>query len=547
MIYLSSGDFWYESFLNKYKSGISHEFLFHFNVRDLVDNYRYMDRYIYEEFIKQRNFSIIAFYDISRGLTFFDAGMEKEFNIITSNEAENLMNAMPSRLFPFIDKALKNTKMVLFIDHVEKMIPSGDIASMTLEERIALIWICEWSASSRISAVGSAIMMLADNLADVSREILKSSYRIEPILVGLPDEDQRKEYIEYLLKDGDIKTNLTPEEFAKLSSGLSKKSIKDIKLKSEAEDIPISFDFIKEKKHSVLQKEYGDVLEFIYPELGFENIGGMDKAKNYLLNNIVKPIMQGDLRRVPMGILLCGPSGTGKTLLVNALAKTSGFNCVKIDMSRILGQYVGESEKNFKKCLLGAQSQQPVIVFVDEIDTAFKRGDSGDSGVSRNIFSEFLQFTGNTNNRGKVIFIAATNRPDLIDPALKRAGRFDKKIPILLPDAAERAEIFKIIIDKYGFECDINDFMAFAEETEEYTGAEIETVVRKAYELANEDDTKGNVLTAEIMSEAINRCRPSTQQIQFMTMLAIEECDDKDLLPEKYKGLLDAKNLSIER
>ncbi len=544
---LSSGDFWYDSFLSKYKSGISHEFLFYFNVRDLIDNYRYMDRYIYEEFIKQRNFSIVAFYDISRGLTFFDVGMEKEFNIITSNEAENLKNAMPSRLFPFIDKALKNTKMVLFIDHVEKMIPSGDIASMTLEERIALIWICEWSVNSRISVVGSTILMLADNLADVSREILKSSYRIEPVLVGLPDEEQRKEYIEYLLKDGEVKTNLTPVEFAKLSSGLSKKSIKDIKLKSEAEDIPISFEFIKDKKHSVLQKEYGDVLEFIYPELGFENIGGMDKAKNYLLNNIVKPIMKGDLRRVPMGILLCGPSGTGKTLLVNALAKTSGFNCVKIDMSRILGQYVGESEKNFKKCLLGAQSQQPVIVFVDEIDTAFKRGDSGDSGVSRNIFSEFLQFTGNTNNRGKVIFIAATNRPDLIDPALKRAGRFDKKIPILLPDAAERADIFKITIDKYGFESDIKDFMPFAEGTEDYTGAEIETVVRKAYELANEDETKGNVLTSEIMSEAINKCRPSTQQIQFMTMLAIEECDDKDLLPDKYKGLLDTKNLSIER
>lgn len=547
MIVLPSGDFWYDSFLSKYKSGISHEFLFYFNVRDLVDNYRYMDRYIYEEFIKQRNFSIVAFYDISRGLTFFDAGMEKEFNIITSNEAENLMNAMPSRLFPFIDKALKNTKMVLFIDHVEKMIPSGDIGSMTMEERIALIWICEWSSSSRISAVGSTILMLADNLADVSREILKSSYRIEPILVGLPDEEQRREYIEYLLNNGEVKTDLTPSEFAKLSSGLSKKSIKDIKLKSEAEDIPISFDFIKDKKHSVLQKEYGDVLEFIYPELGFENIGGMEKAKNYLLNNIVKPIMQDDLRRVPMGILLCGPSGTGKTLLVNALAKSSGFNCVKIDMSRILGQYVGESEKNFKKCLLGAQSQQPVIVFVDEIDTAFKRGDSGDSGVSRNIFSEFLQFTGNTNNRGKVIFIAATNRPDLIDPALKRAGRFDKKIPILLPDAGERAEIFKIIIDKYGFETDIEDFMAFAEGTEDYTGAEIETVVRKAYELANEDETKGNVLTAQVLTEAIKKCRPSTQQIQFMTMLAIEECDDKDLLPEKYKGLLDSKNLSIER
>ena len=544
---MPEAEFWYDSFLSKYKSGISHEFLLYFNVRDLVDNYRNIDRYIYEEFIRQRNFGIVAFYDISRGLTFLDAGMENEFNIITSNEAVNLMNAMPSRLFPYIDKALKNTRMALFIDHVEKIIPSGDIAGMTMEERTALIWLCEWSVNARISSVGSAIMLFAGNLADVSRELLKSSYRIEPILVGLPDEAQRKEYIEYLLKDENIKTDITTDEFAKLSSGLSKKSIKDIKLRAEAEDVPISFEFIKDKKHSVLQKEYGDVLEFIYPELGFEDIGGMDKAKNYLLKNIVRPVMKGDLRRVPMGILLCGPSGTGKTLLVNALAKASGFNCVKIDMSRILGQYVGESEKNFKKCLLGAQSQQPVIVFVDEIDTAFRRGDSGDSGVSRNIFSEFLQFTGNTNNRGKVIFIAATNRPDLIDPALKRAGRFDKKIPILLPDDRERGEIFRIIIKKYGFETDITDFLPFAKETENYTGAEIETVVRKAYEIANEDEKPDAVLTAGILEEAIKRCRPGTQQVRFMTMLAIEECDDKDLLPEKYKGLLDRNTAQDER
>ena len=538
---------WYKDFLNKYKSGISHEFLFYFNVRDLVDNYRHIDRYIHEEFIKQRGFGIVAFYDISRGLTFLDAGMEKEFNIITANEAESFMNSMPSKLFPFIDKALKNTKMVLYIDHVEKIIPAGDISSMSVEERVALIWICEWSVNARISSVGSAVFMLADNLADVSREILKSSFRIEPVLVELPGESERKSYIEHLLKDNNISSDITIDEFAKLSSGLSKKSIKDIKLKAEAEEVPVSFDFIKDKKHSVLQKEYGDVLEFIYPEIGFEDIGGMNRAKNYLLKNIVQPIKKGDLRRVPMGILLCGPSGTGKTLLVNALAKASGFNCVKIDMSRILGQYVGESEKNFKKCLLGAQSQQPVIVFVDEIDTAFRRGDSGDSGVSRNIFSEFLQFTGNTNNRGKVIFIAATNRPDLLDAALKRAGRFDKKIPILLPEIGERAEIFRIILGKYGFEADITDFMPFAQQTENYTGAEIETVVRKAYELANEDEFEGSVLTSAILNEAIQKCRPSTQQVQFMTMLAIEECDDKDLLPDKYKNLLDDNNLSAGR
>ncbi|HOQ37265.1 MAG TPA: ATP-binding protein [Acetivibrio sp.] len=530
---------WYDKFLSIYRAGISHEFVLYFNIRDVVDNYRNIERYLYEEFIKQRNFSIVAFYDISKGLTFLDAGMEREFNKITSNEAVGLKNALPSRLFPYIDIALKNTKMMLFIDHTEKIIPNGDVASMSMEERIALIWLCEWSNNAKISSVGSTIVMLANTIAEINSEIFRSSYRVEPILVELPDEEARKEYINYLIKDNNIKMDIGVDEFAKLSSGLSKKAIKDIKLKAEAEDVAISFEFIKEKKHSVLQKEYGDVLEFIYPEISFEDIGGMERAKKYLLKNIVDPIKKGDLRRVPMGILLCGPSGTGKTLLVNALAKSSGFNCVKIDMSRILGQYVGESEKNFKKCLLGAQSQQPVIVFVDEIDTAFRRGESGDNGVSRNIFSEFLQFTSNTNNRGKVVFIAATNRPDLLDPALKRAGRFDKKIPILLPEEDERAEIFRIMIKKYGFETDIEDFTPFAAKTENYTGAEIETVVRKAYEIANEDDIDGCILTVDILEEAISRCKPSTQQVEFMTKLAIRECDDKDLLPEKYRELLD--------
>ncbi len=533
---------WYQKFLNTYKAGISHEFILYFNIRDIVDNYRSLERYMYDEFIKQRGFGIVAFYDISKGLTFYDVSMEKEFHKITSNKTVNLLNSMPSKIFPYIDIALKSTKMVLFIDYVDKIIPPGDLGSLSMEEKLDLIWLCEWSNDAKISSVGSCIFMLANTLAEVNSEILRSSYRVEPILIELPDEEARKNYIKYLVEEKNIKMDLTIDEFSKLSSGLSKKAIKDIKLKSESENVAISFDFIKEKKHSVLKKEYGDVLEFIYPVISFDDVGGMEKAKNYLMKNIVKPIKDGDLRRVPMGILLCGPSGTGKTLLVNALTKSSGFNCVKIDMSRILGQYVGESEKNFKKCLLGAQSQEPVIVFVDEIDTAFRRGDGNDSGVSRNIFSEFLQFTSNTNNRGKIIFIAATNRPDLLDPALKRAGRFDKKIPILLPEEGERAQIFKIMIKKFGFETDIEDFLPFAQHTENYTGAEIETVVRKAYELANEDDVEGTVLTAVVLNEAILRCRPSTQQVEYMTMLAVEECDDKDLLPEKYKKLLDERS-----
>ena len=526
---------WYEKFLNTYKAGISHEFLFYFNIRDYVDDLRTMDRYLFDEFIKSRNFGIVAFYDISRGLTFLEPAMEREFHKITANEMEGLLRSVPSKLFGHIDKAMKNTKMFLFFDHLEKLIPAGDIGSLSFEERISLIWLSEWSIHSKISAVGSVLALMSDDLSGVNRELLRSSYKVETFLVDLPKEEERKKYLKYLLKDGQVKMDITLDDFAKLSSGLSKKSIKDIKLKAEAENVAISFQFIKEKKHSLLQKEYGDVLEFIYPELGFEDIGGMDIIKNYLTNNVVEPIKKGDLKRVPMGILLCGPSGTGKTLLVYALAKASGFNCVKIDMSRILGQFVGESEKNFKRCLLGAGSQEPVIVFVDEIDTAFRRGDVGDSGVGRNIFSEFLQFTGNHSNRGRIIFIAATNRPDLLDAALKRAGRFDKKIPILLPGERERSEIFKIKLGKMGMKPEFVDFGEIENATKGYTGAEIELVVRKAYQIICEKGGSAEQVTEEQILDACKRCMPGTHDVEMMTKLAIEECDDMDLIPAEYK------------
>jgi AAA+ superfamily predicted ATPase len=482
---------WFLDFTNKYKAGISHAFMFNFNVRDYVDGKRELERYIGDEFLSGRKFALAASYDISRGLAFADGAAEREFRKIALNGGSLPPTTLPSKIFPLLDAALRSTKMALFVSHAEMLVPSGGTAGMSGEERAALVWLCEWSVSARISSNGSLICLTAGNIAAVAPELLSSSYKIEPILVGLPDEGERLSYISEQLGRKPVALSITEREFAMLSSGLSKKSIRDIMLKAEAEGVPVSFEFIKEKKRSVLQKEYGDVLEFIYPEIGFEDIGGMGAAKNYLIRNVIEPIKKNDLRRVPMGVLLCGPSGTGKTLLAYALARASGFNCVKIDMSRILGQYVGESEKNFKKCLLGAQSQQPVIVFVDEIDTAFRRGDAHDSGVGRNIFSEFLQFTGNTANRGKVIFIAATNRPDLLDPALKRAGRFDKKIPILIPGAAERADVFRALLKKYRFMTDISDFAEFADKTPGYTGAELESVLRKAYELACDEADGG--------------------------------------------------------
>ena len=142
---------------------------------------------------------------------------------------------------------------------------------------------------------------------------------------------------------------------------------------------------------------------------------------------------------------MTGPAGTGKSAVAEAVAHEAGVNAVVLNLARILGQYVGNSERNLEKALQAIKSLAPTIVFIDEIDQSVSRGGSGDSGVSNRIFKRLLEFMSDTGNRGQVLFLAATNRPDLLDAALRRPGRFDKKIPFLIPDESERAAIIQVM------------------------------------------------------------------------------------------------------
>ena len=144
-----------------------------------------------------------------------------------------------------------------------------------------------------------------------------------------------------------------------------------------------------------------------------------------------------------------------------------------------------------------------------------------------------------TSHRGRVCFAAASNRPDLIDSALKRPGRFDKKIPFLCPNEEERKEIFQTMFTRYQIPFSVLDFSNLARRTQGYTGAEIESIVLKSWEVA-EDEGKKQVMPADI-NHALEAIRPSTSDIELMTLLALQNIDDKDLLPEAYKNKLDNK------
>ena len=230
-----------------------------------------------------------------------------------------------------------------------------------------------------------------------------------------------------------------------------------------------------------------------------------------------------------------GAPGTGKTVMVEATAKEAAVNAVQLRLSKILGRYVGDSERNLEKALELISSMTPCLVFIDEIDQQFSRGTGGegDSGVSNRLFARVMEFAADTSHRGQVVIMAATNRPDLLDAAVKRPGRFDKKVVFVPPATPEqRLEIVRAIGRKYEFGVD-EILPSILHGTAGWTGAELEALSLKALDVAHERGEEPP--TGDDWAEAFDLYLPSTQEIERMTDYALREVNDLSLVPENLR------------
>ncbi|MBP2019731.1 SpoVK/Ycf46/Vps4 family AAA+-type ATPase [Symbiobacterium terraclitae] len=548
---------WLEELTFKYRSSIANLFVLHFNVNDYAgpDNRRVRDVVI-QDFLENPAYApqgkprrVVAIYNRAEGITFSRPGMREEFiRILTGErirpEDDIKLPIAPGQAFALLDKLIYSEPSAVVIEQAETILPMEELASMDQEELRALTFVKKWAGDVRLNRMGSPVVMLAGSLAELHPHLRLASTKIESIMVPLPDLEARQAYIEAMVEKRQLQLAIEPRELANATAGLSRILIEDIGLRAEATGQPITIDFARDRKESLIRAEFGDVLEIAEPRFDFTALGGLTEAKLFAARNIVAPLRTGNYRRVPLGVLLTGPSGTGKSAFFYALVAEAGVNGVKLNFGKILGPYVGLSEQNLEKALLGIESLAPCLVLIDEIDQLLQRGGGGDSGVQQRLFARMLDFMSNPHNRGRIVFIAATNRPDLMDPALKRPGRFDRKIPFLLPGWAERVAILQAVHRRYGMTGE-PDWEEAAHRTHGYTGAELESVVLKAWELA-EDAGRGEI-TQEDIDGALERIRPSTAQVEFMSDLAILECDDKDVLPPEFRDLLDDRKALEER
>ena len=295
---------------------------------------------------------------------------------------------------------------------------------------------------------------------------------------------------------------------------------------------------MRAKKKEIIESECAGLIEFVTPRHGLDSVGGLREAKEYL-RDIAETIRHGNREEAPMGILICGPVGTGKTFLAECFAKDCGLNVVEFKNFR--DKWVGSTEANLEKVLGLVKALGPIILIIDEGDRSFGGGsEETDGGTSSRVIARLKEFMSDTDNRGNVLFILMTNRPDKLDIDIKRAGRLDRKIPFFYNDKAEDVEaVLRALFTRYKVGAGID----LARERERvsapligYSNADLEAVTLVALNAARE---AGRDVDLDTFAQAVQDYVPARDagMLEYMEMLAVFEASRRSMLPQRYRDM----------
>ncbi len=424
-------------------------------------------------------------------------------------------------------------RTVIVIRFPEQIMPVGR-GRETLDERQAtlLAALATWSQDPQVFTRGHLLLFVGTNADELAVHLPQPS-QARIIRLRKPSE----EACCHLATQNGF-TGETARSIARTARGLSYKTLEKILERSKRDSEEALIRRIFAEKRRIIRDEYSDLLELVEPKLGFEVIAGLDKLVRHF-KNMAANIRRGKTSLVPQGVLLMGPPGTGKTLFAEALAKDAGINFVR--PRDIKSMWVGESERRMSRFIAALYELAPVIVFIDEFDqNQGQRGSfDGDSGVSRGLFKKMLEVMTDTSQRGLILWMLATNRPDLIDPALKRSGRCDQRIPLLLPDVTRREEICQRSFQQFpDMWTTVKDWRLYAERMENYGGSDVVEVVRSAWVHANEEGRE-TIIPAD-MEWACSNFRPqlaNRREVIQMSLLALREASSKEFLPPDCERL----------
>lgn len=550
---LSSFPPWAKTLAGRYYTKTISTFILHGAVRDLQPAGEGAGR----KFITLRSFlsdelfgtrDLVVFYDRSSGIRLATPEMQKDFMAAVSGydtlfgtEYAKSVPKDPARAFPLLESYARvriadGKSVAVIIDFAETVAPAGDLGFMPGEDRYSLVTLVKWAQDPQFLTADFSICLIAENLAELNPRIGRNPY-CAAIELPLPDENERYQYVEWKIAQSGRKraeiSEVNAEGLAQMTAGMSRVSL-DRVLTEAIAGPKLTVEKLKEKKKEIIQAECHGLLEFIEPSHSIDMVAGHAKAKQ-LLRQAAKAIQTGKRDVVPMGFLIAGPIGTGKTFLATCFAGEIGIPCVKFLNFR--SQWQGVTEGNLEKIFNLLKAMWPVAVIVDEADAFLgNRNAQGDSGTSARVFSQIATFMGNTEYRGKVVWFLLTARPDLLPVDLKRQGRAEEHLALFYPEShEERVELVRTMAKKakVAFEGDVAALLP--PDLPKMSGADIESALVRARLRAVTD--KREKVTGQDLKETFADFMPPSYplEVELQTLVAIAECTSRELLPESFQ------------
>jgi hypothetical protein len=541
---------WADELASSYLRGASSVYLLHGNIHDLVPanetDFVSLEHYLATEIFGTRD--VVLAYDRGSGIRFLAPGaperrtaMKEDFEKTLPAADRGSRPKDPKLVFELLDRYIlqklvedpkeKGRKsLAIVIRYLETITPAVEGSWLSGELGAHLIQVLNWANDPSIRSADVTLCLLTENLSDLHPRLAENPF-VSKVEIPLPDESLRERYARQTLK----KSGTELASIARESNGLTLVGLGQA-VSSAASDGgdggELDLASLRRAKKALIEKQCLDLVEFVAPRHGLEMVVA-ERAVKERLEQDVELFQSGRLDALPMGYLLCGVIGTGKTFTATCFAGSLGIPAVVFKNLR--SKWVGSSEGNLQKVLSVVKALSPVAVVIDEADAALgTRAASGDSGTGSRMFAMLSALMSDTEYRGRILWMLLTSRPDLLPVDLKRQGRCEVHIPLFPPSTEEgRREMFLALAKKAGVAVAAPDVPAIPPGL---SGADIESLLVSSIRRAALQ--KAVSPGPEIFREALAHFRAPEYGLEkeLQELVAVREATDPAFIPEPLRN-----------
>jgi AAA+ superfamily predicted ATPase len=551
---------WAQEMRDLFKSGSVAQFILHGNIFDLVPagippKRRLLSLKSFLDEVMFATYDIVLQYDRGKGIRATRGGEDwgewlkqalgdQGISIAQTREPGIAMELIDRYLLRTLNlQALRGRegaahKIAVIIDFSEFVVPRGDAIQLGGAFSANVVKVLGWANDPAILQSNIVTVLLTEGLHDLNELVVENPHAAA-LRIPLPTEEEMAAYVSALidtsLPELPANSEVPIEVLGRRLTGLSRIGARTLLSLAVKNGRRITPQWLTSTKKEMIERECQGLLEFLESPFTLDNLAGHDAVKAWLRED-TQLLRRGILHALPMGYLITGRIGTGKTFLIQCWAGELGLPCVVFKNFR--DRWVGATESNLEKIFSVLHALGQVVVFVDEADQAAGKREGGDSdgGLSGRVYAMLAKEMSETRNRGRIIWVFATSRPDLLEVDLKRQGRLDVHIPLFPPQTpAEMHDLLMAIAHKLKVPLEGADLPPIPEGLV-LGGNEIEGILVRALRVHALAAEPGPPLK-EILAQVLSEVRPNahTRKLEYMDLVAVKECTDARFLPDRFR------------